>query len=174
MNNDYTRLVQRVMNHITQLDYSAATQRAYRRCFNRLGDYLSEKATGYSPEETKVWLSSANVSKANFNIFAAAINKLNDLFLYGEIRDFHYDPAKTIPGKLCPEFQHLLYEIKDSLSDKADDTVRAHSWEIASILLSFQNQGICSIADIRYEHLLDAFSVRGTNRITQDADFTKI
>lgn len=157
MNNDYTWMVQRVMDHITQLDYSAATQSVYRRCFNRFGNYLSGKATDYSPEETKVWLSSGDVSKANFNIFTAAINKLNDLFLYGEIHDFHYSPAKTIPGKLCPKFQHLLNEIKDSLSDKADDTVRAHSWEIASILLSFQNQGICSIVDIRYEHLLDTF-----------------
>ena len=157
MNKEYVQMTQRVIDHITQLDRSATTQKLYRRCFNLFGDYMSERTTDYSPEVSKAWLSSPDVSKANFSIFSAAINKLNDLFLYGEIRDFHYDPAKTIPGKLCPEFQRLLGEIRESISDKADDTVEAHSWEIASILLSFQNQGVYSIADIRYEHLLDAF-----------------
>lgn len=157
MNNDYAQMTQRVIDYISQLDCSSATQSMYRRCFTSLGDYLSERRIDYSPEVSKVWLSSSDVNKANFNIFIAAINKLNDLFLYGEIRNYHYDPAKTIPGKLCPEFQRLLFEIKNNISDKADDTIQAHSWEIASILLSFQNRGICSIADIRYEHLLDAF-----------------
>ena len=157
MNNDYLQMAQRVIDHITQMDCCAETQSMYRRCFNRFGDYLSEKSVDYCPEASKEWLSSISINKSDFNIYVAAINKLNDLFLYGEIHNFHYDPAKTIPGKLCPEFQRLLGEIRESISDKAEDTVQAHSWEIASILLSFQNHGIYSIADIHYEHLLDAF-----------------
>lgn len=43
MNNDYLQMAQRVIDHITQMDCCAETQSMYRRCFNRFGDYLSEK-----------------------------------------------------------------------------------------------------------------------------------
>ena len=82
MNNDYLQMAQRMIDHITQMDYCAETQSMYRRCFNRFGDYLSEKSVDYSPEESKEWLSSISINKSDFNIYVAAINKLNDLFLY--------------------------------------------------------------------------------------------
>ena len=78
MNKEYVQMTQRVIDHITQLDRSTTTQKLYRRCFNLFGDYMSERTTDYSPEVSKAWLSSPDVSKANFSIFSAAINKLNE------------------------------------------------------------------------------------------------
>ncbi len=132
---DYEQMAQQVVDHITQQGICKTIQTGYLRCFKRFGEYLSMKGANYNPEEAKTWLRTLSINKTDFSIYSAAINKLNDLYVYGEIRNYHYDPAKTIAGKLCPEFQRILEGIKESLVNKADCTISSHSWRCASILL---------------------------------------
>ena len=82
------------MAHITAQDRSKETRRSYLRCFAGLGSYLNEKEVVYSQEEASSWLSTvrALVNKTEYSLYCAAVNKLNDLLWYGEIRKGHYDP----------------------------------------------------------------------------------
>lgn len=154
MNDDFDQLSQAVMDHIIQIGRGRETKRAYQRCFKSLGNYLREKEVSYSNESASLWLSSVNVKKTEHDLYYAAVNKLNDLYLFGEIRKGHYDPSKTKAGKLYPEFRSLLEGIRCSLSPKADETIDRHIRQCTSILLRFQNNGIKSILEIRYEDLL--------------------
>ena len=115
---------------------------------------------GYSAEEARAWLStvSTQVNKTDFSLFSAAINKLNDLYLYGEIQKWHYDKSKTISGRLLPEFKRTLDELAGSISDMAEDTVETHIWQCASILLRLQNSGISSVSEISYDSLFEEYS----------------
>ena len=110
MNDDFNHLSEAVMEHITAQNRSKSTRNAYRRCFCSLSTYLNEKGVAYSQDEAALWLSSVSsqVNKTELSLFTAAVNKLNDLYLYGEVRKGHYDPQKTIAGKLCPEFVPYL------------------------------------------------------------------
>lgn len=160
MKADFHLLSKDVMAYITSQGCSKETMRCYRRCFVSLSTYLNEKGVVYSQEEASVWLASISkeINKTEFSLFNAAINKLNDLLCYGEIRKGHYDPSKTIAGKLCPEFKHILNLLLEDIDEKAEDTVSAHTWQCASILLRFQNNGILSIAEITYPMLFDEFN----------------
>lgn len=148
------------MAHITAQDRSKETRRSYLRCFAGLGSYLNEKEVVYSQEEASSWLSTvrALVNKTEYSLYCAAVNKLNDLLWYGEIRKGHYDPAKTIVGKLCPEFKRILRLLLEHISERSDCTVSSHSWQCASILLHFQKHGANSAADITYGILLDEYN----------------
>ena len=157
MNDDFNQLSQAVMEYIIQLDRSRETKRAYQRCFKSLGNYLREREVNYSKDTARIWLSSINVNKTEYELYTAAVNKLNDLHLYGEIRTGHYDPAKTIAGKLCPEFSSVLEGIELNNSARAEDTISTHLWQCSSILLRMQNRGICSISSISYDDLLTEY-----------------
>ena len=157
MNDVFNKLFQAVMDYIDQQGRGETTKQAYRQCFKSLGDYLEEKGVAYSSEDADIWLSSVNVSKTDHSLYKAAINKLNSLLLYGEIRSYNYDPAKTTAGKLCPEFQGIIGGLKDYISEKSGDTVSRHSWQCTSMLHRMQDKGICSATDIRYHDLLEEF-----------------
>ena len=157
MNDDFNQLSQAVMDYIIQMSRGKETKRVYQRCFESLGNYLNEKEVNYSNDIAEIWLSTINVKKTEYGLYAAAVNKLNDLHLYGEIRTGHYDPAKTTAGKLCPKYYSILEDIKEHHCEKADDTVSARLWQCSSILLRFQNRGICSIACISYNDLLTEY-----------------
>ena len=160
MNDDFNRLSEAVMEHIAALNRSKSTRNAYRRCFCCLSTYLNEKGVAYSQDEAALWLSSVSsqVNKTELSLFTAAVNKLNDLYLYGEVRKGHYDPQKTIAGKLCPEFKHVHSRLLEHISGLAEDTVSAHSWQCASILLRLQGNGIHSVSVVTYDMLLDEFN----------------
>lgn len=160
MNEDFSQLAKEVMAHITALNRGRETRRAYDKCFTCLGEYLQEREVGYSAEEARAWLStvSTQVNKTDFSLFSAAINKLNDLYLYGEIQKWHYDKSKTISGRLLPEFKRTLDELAGSISDMAEDTVETHIWQCASILLRLQNSGISSVSEISYDSLFEEYS----------------
>ena len=160
MDEKFSQLSSAVMVHITSLNRGRETRRAYAKCFKGLGEYLQEKEVVYSHEEASLWLSTvrAQVNKTDFSLFTAAINKLNDLYLYGEIQKSHYDPSKTIAGRLLPEFARTLDELAESISDKAEDTVNTHLCQCASIFLRFQNNGITSVSEISYDALLEEYS----------------
>lgn len=160
MNDDFNRLSKAVMEHIAALNRCKSTRNAYRRCFCYLSTYLNEKGVAYSQDEAALWLSSVSsqVSKTDFSLFNAAVNKLNDMYLYGEVRQGHYNPLKTIAGKLCPEFKRIHSLLLEHISELAEDTVSTHSWQCASILLRFQGMGIHSISEITYGMLLDEFN----------------
>ena len=91
MDEKFSQLSSAVMVHITSLNRGRETRRAYAKCFKGLGEYLQEKEVVYSHEEASLWLSTvrAQVNKTDFSLFTAAINKLNDLYLYGEIQKSH-------------------------------------------------------------------------------------
>ena len=157
MNVDFNKLSQSVMDYTVQQGRSEVTQRVYRQCYETLGDYLAKKEVDYSSEEAAKWLSSVQVCERNHRLYHAAVNKLNSLFYYGEIQSYNYDPAKTIAGKLCPEFQGLIKEIKAHISERAGDTICRHAWQCAAILLRFQKTGICTAVNISYDAVLDEF-----------------
>lgn len=156
----FHQLSEDVMAYIIAQGRSKITIRCYQRCFASLGTYLDEKEVVYSQEEASVWLASirTHVGKTELALYNAAVNKLNDLLCYGEIRKGHYNPSKTIAGKLYPEFRRLFNLLLEQISRQADDTVSAHSWQCASILLRFQNSGIHSVKEITYDILLEEFS----------------
>ena len=160
MNDDFSQLTEAVMDHITAQNRSKATKEAYRRCFYSLTTYLDGKGVIYTREEASLWLSSIEnqVNQTDYSLFKAAVNKLNDLYLYGEIRTGHYDSSITIAGKLCPGFKRIHSQLLDYISELADDTVSTHSWQCASIFLRFQNKGIHSVLEITYDILLDEFN----------------
>ncbi len=160
MNDDFIRLSESVMGYMTAQNRGSYTQKAYQRCFYSLSIYLEEKEVVYSQEEAATWLSSVStrVSKTDFSLFSAAVNKLNDLYLYGEIRKGHYNPLKTIAGKLCPEYKRIHSQLLEYISSLAEDTISNHSWQCASILLRFQNKGIHSVTGISYGILIDEFN----------------
>ena len=160
MNDDFNRLSEAVMEHITALNRSKTTRKAYSRCFCCLSTYLNEKGVAYSQDEAALWLSSVSsqVNKTELSLFTAAVNKLNDLYLYGEVRKGHYDPQKTIAGKLCPEFKHVHSRLLEHISELAEDTVSAHSRQCASILLRLQGNGIHSVSGVTYDILLDEYN----------------
>ncbi len=164
MNETFNRLSESVMDYLTTQNRGSYTQKAYQRCFCSLSIYLEEKEVVYSQEEAAVWLSSVStqVSKTDFSLFSAAVNKLNDLYLYGEIRKGHYNPLNTIAGKLCPEYKSIHNQLLKYISNLAEDTVSAHSWQCASILLRFQNKGIRSVTEISYGILLEEFNISAT------------
>ena len=160
MNEEFCQLSKAVMDHIIAWNRGRETRRVYTKCFAALGEYLQEKGVMYSAEQARAWLSTVctQVARTEFALYTAAINKLNDLYLYGKIQKGHYDPSKTIAGRLLPEFKHILDELAESISDKAKDTVYAHVWECASILFRFQNYGIASVSEISYDALIDEYS----------------
>ncbi|MCD8018945.1 MAG: tyrosine-type recombinase/integrase [Clostridiales bacterium] len=160
MNDDFNQHAQTVMEHITDLGRSDETKRAYELCFDMLGKHLLETEMDFSIEEAFKWLDSISgqLSQVNIGLFKAAINKLNDLYFYGEIRTGHYDRSKTLAGKLCDEFQLVHRELIIYLSGKAEATIKRHSCESAGILLRFQSRGVFSVADVSYGVLLEEFS----------------
>ena len=158
MNLNYDQMVQRVIDFITQQGCCAATRQVYLRCFDRLGRYLSDQNSDYSPETASAWISSININKTDLALFTAAVNKANDLCRFGEIHSHHYSTEKTMIGKLCPDFRHVLDELELSISDKASDTISAHLWQCASILLFLQGKGIYSITEIQYDDLIEVYS----------------
>lgn len=160
MNEDFSQLSKAVMDQITALNRGRETQRVYAKCFMSLGEYLREKEVVYSVEEGRSWLNtvSTQAARTDHALFTAAVNKLNDLYLYGEIQKGHYDHSKTIAGRLLPEFKRILDELVKSLSDKAEDTIYAHAWQCASILLRFQDNGITSVFEISYRALLEEYA----------------
>ena len=160
MNTDFNQLTDAVMDHITAQNRSEETKKTYQRCFCSLTTYLEEKGVVYSQEEATLWLSSVEnqVNQTDFSLFKAAVNKLNDIYLYGVIHKGHYDYSKTIEGKLCPGFKRIHSQLLDHISGLADDTISSHSWQCASIFLRFQNYGIYSITEITYDILIDEFN----------------
>ena len=160
MNTDFSQLADAVMDHITAQNCGEATKKTYRRCFCSLTTYLDEKGVIYTQEEAALWLSSIEnqVNQTDFSLFKAAVNKLNDICLYGVIRKGHYDYSKTIEGKLCPGFKRIHSQLLDHISGLADDTISSHSWQCASIFLRLQNNGIYSVEEITYDILIDEFN----------------
>ena len=160
MDVDFKQMSEAVMTYIMSQGRGKETKRSYLRCFASLESYLNEKEVVYSQEAASAWLSTVNalVNKTEFSLYCAAVNKLNDLLHYGEIHKGHYNPAKTIVGKLCPEFKRILNLLLEHISDRSDGTVSSHSWQCASILLHFQRKDVNSAADITYGILLDEYN----------------
>ena len=165
MNVDLQQLSNAVINYVTEKNRSNATVSVYRRCFSKFSAYLDEKEVVYTPDEAKQWLSSISntTNVSDFGLFQAAINKLNDLYIYGEIRKGHYDLSKTIIGKLCPEFSIIHAQFLEHISDLAEETVSTHSWQCASILQRFQDAGVNTANGITYAILLDEFNSSSEN-----------
>ena len=159
MDVDFKQLSETVMAYIMTQGRGKETKRSYRHCFGSLESYLNEKEVVYSQEVASAWLSTVNtvVNKTEFSLYCAAVNKLNDLLRYGEIRKGHYDPAKTIAGKLCPEFKRILNLVLEYISGRAGCTVSSHSWQCAAILLRFQKNDTKSVAEITYGVLLNEY-----------------
>lgn len=165
MNADLQQLSNAVINYVTEKKRSNSTLSAYHRCFSKLATYLDEKEVVYTPDEARQWLTSISntTNKSDISLFQAAINKLNDLYIYGEIHKSHYDPSKTISGKLCPEFSIIQAQFLEHISDLAEETVSTHSWQCASILLRFQDAGVNTVNGITYAMLLDEFNSSSEN-----------
>ena len=159
MDVDFKQLSEAVMTYIMSQGCCKETKRSYLHCFAALESYLNEKEMVYSQEVASAWLStvSALVNKTEFSLYCAAVNKLNDLLCYGEIRKGHYDPAKTIIGKLCPEFKRILNLVLEHISGRAGYTVSSHSWQCAAILLRFQKNDTNSVGEITYGTLLSEY-----------------
>lgn len=160
ISDNFTQLSKAVMDHISKLNRGKETKRAYARCFDGLGKYLQEQEVNYTDEAAATWLTAINkpTGKTEFALFKAAVNKLNDLYLYGEIQTGHYDQSKTTAGRLCTAFQAVLEHLLSSVSEKAPATVSRYRIGCANILLRFQSRGIYILSGITYEDLLDEFS----------------
>ena len=88
MDVDFKQLSEAVMTYIMSQGCCKETKRSYLHCFAALESYLNEKEMVYSQEVASAWLStvSALVNKTEFSLYCAAVNKLNVLLCYGEIR----------------------------------------------------------------------------------------
>ena len=101
------------------IDYLAATGRGkttielYTSCYNSLGDALSRQGISFSSEFATSWLDqqSGSLGNTSFALYKAAINKLNEVYLTGEVQHDRFNPEKNRFRYLRECFKQLIDDI---------------------------------------------------------------
>ena len=153
---EFNKNTEQVLNYLNQKNACNAITASARNCFRQLGSYLSEKALPYSRAVADEWISAVSDKYARDTIsnYQNALNKLDDVYLYGEVRHLtRFKCDGTYIEQLCSTLRQQLESFLVELSDggRAEATVLNYKIEGSRILLRLQKQyGIESLCSITY------------------------
>lgn len=85
---EFTQNTEQVLEYLEQKKACSTIISAARNCFLQLKIYLEEKDVPYTQDESREWLSavSGKYGKGTVSIFRTTLNRLEDVYTYGEVR----------------------------------------------------------------------------------------
>ena len=145
------------------IDYLAATGRGkttielYTSCYNSLGDALSRQGISFSSEFATAWLDqqSGSLGNTSFALYKAAINKLNEVYLTGEVQHDRFNPEKNRFRYLRECFKQLIDDFVTANDTLSPVSLKDYRYQMCDILFHFQKIGCLEISDISYDVLFE-------------------
>ncbi|MDO4804575.1 MAG: tyrosine-type recombinase/integrase [Lachnospiraceae bacterium] len=146
-----------VIDYLATQGRGRDTVNAYKDCYQSLGEALQQTKVSYSSEYACLWLEkeSGNLKKTKYDLYRAALHKLDDVYQTGDIQYDIFNPQKTKEGRLSPCFKELVGRFTAANNALAPETCRDKRYGAINILYQFQMMGCNDISDISYEVLFN-------------------
>ena len=161
---EFNKNTEQVLNYLVQKNACSAITSSARNCFCQLGLYLEKKGIPYSRAVADEWLTdiSDKYAKTTISKYQNALNKLDDVYLFGEVRHltrFQCDGTyiDQLGNTLRQQLEGFLVQLSDEGRAKA--TVLNYKREGARIFLHLQNQyGIEDLCSITYDIIISFYN----------------
>lgn len=143
---------QTVMEHIKNASHSSSLYCLHHSCFMQFGAYLAENGLAYSADIARSWLGLQSRSKETLQTYAKALQRLDDVYVYGSIRFIHQMRMPLMQG-LDEMVQAYLCDISGTYSVSHLTNIETRCRYFLGFLQ--QQQGITSVRDMSYHDILD-------------------
>ena len=144
-----------VIDYLTATGRGKNTIRVYTSCYNSLGDAMSRQGMSFSSEFAVAWLQQQSGSLGNtaFAIYKAALRKLDEVYLTGEVQHDHFNPEKSRFHCLRKCFKQLIDDFVTTNDTLSPASLKNCRYQMCDILFHFQETGCLEISDISYDVL---------------------
>lgn len=153
---NYEQAVEYVRNFLSDNHYCHTLVLANERCFKRLGTYLKQEGTDYTPQKADEWFSAYadQMADTDQNHYKVALLRLRDVYECGEIRlehdTRHLKSYTILTDGLKNSLDLFLQELRKKLSP---NTVDNYKQSCARFLAFMQKAGVCRIKDVTFDLL---------------------
>lgn len=146
-----------VIDYLTATGRGKNTIRVYTSCYNSLGDVLSQQGISFSSEFAAVWLDQQSDTLGNtaFALYKAALNKLDEVYLTGEVQHDRFNPEKNRVHYLRECFRQLIEDFVTANETLSPVSLKDYRYQMCDILFHFQEIGCLEISDISYDVLFE-------------------
>lgn len=157
---EFIQNTEQVLEYLEQKKACSTIISAARNCFLQLKIYLEEKDVPYTQDESREWLSavSGKYGKGTVSIFRTTLNRLEDVYTYGEVRSSsRFKSDGTYFSHLSETLKIQLEDYVSGISDgeKSIRTIRNYKGEAIRIFHFLQTQyGIEDIFLLTYEEII--------------------
>ncbi len=164
MQQQYQKNTDIVIDYMTNAGRGKGTLRVYKACFLALGEALEQERASFSAEFASAWLEiqSDGLGKTAFNLYKAALRKLDEVYQTGEIQYDHFNPEKTRFFRLRECFRELVDNFITTNNTLSPVSCMEYRYQMSDILFQFQEMGCLEVSDISYDvlfkycHMLEA------------------
>ena len=146
-----------VIDYLTATGRGKNTIRVYTSCYNSLGNALSRQGISFSSEFAASWLDQQSDSLGNtsFALYKAALHKLDEVYLTGEVQHDHFNPDKNRFHYLQECFRQLIDDFVTANDTLSTVSLKDYRYQMCDILFHFQKMGCLEISDISYDVLFE-------------------
>ena len=135
---EFIQNTEQVLEYLEQKKACSTIISAARNCFLQLKIYLEEKDVPYTQDESREWLSavSGKYGKGTVSIFRTTLNRLEDVYTYGEVRSSsRFKSDGTYFSHLSETLKIQLEDYVSGISDgeKSIRTIRNYKGEVIRI-----------------------------------------
>ena len=144
-----------VIDYLSVTGRGKNTIRVYTSCYNSLGEALSRHGISFSSEFATAWLAqqSDSLGSTAFALYKAALRKLDEVYLTGEVQHDHFNPEKNRFRYLRECFKQLIDEFVTANETLSPVSLKDYRYQMCDILSYFQEIGCLEISDISYDVL---------------------
>ena len=144
-----------VVKYLATVGRGESTLKFYEACYQSLFESLERDGLPYSKGYATTWLSqqSEHLGQTAFAAYKAALNKLDDIYQYGEVRHDHFTPEMTRFYKLHECFKEAINGFITSNDTLSPDCLTDYRYNFCDIFYQFQELGCHNISDISYDVL---------------------
>lgn len=153
---NYEQAVEYVRNFLSDNHYCHTLVLANERCFKKLGAYLKQEGTDYTPQMADEWFSTYadQVADTDRSHYKVTLLRLQDVYECGEIRPEHDTRHLMSYTILTDGLKNCLDTFLLDLGKKlSPDTVVNYKQSCARFLAFLQKAGVCRIRDITFDLL---------------------
>lgn len=154
----YDSNVQKVMGYLKTESYSEGIFSGHRVFYKELGEFLVKKNLSYSSETAFAWvISKADDWNDRKNKYVPAyLQKLNDIYEFGKIKEEHRIGTRPVYGRLLPEFKEVITGFLEYCQGTYSiGHLPNIKGRCARFFLFLQEHGVKEVSGITYELIME-------------------
>ena len=153
----YQKNTRTVIDYLVTVGRRKGTISIYKACYQSLGDALEQEGVPYSTGFASLWLDQQcnKLEKTAYDLYKAALHKLDDVYLTGDIQHDRFNPDKTKLFCLNECYRELVSSFLSDNNTLSPASVKDYTDQFCDILIFLQDMGCSDTSDISYKILFN-------------------